>query len=114
MSRRRVLHLSEIQVLVGRMHRASLTMPAGSKVFLGELLAMMRGLKLPWHRRRLTAAGRRDILALIRILQSNHGRGYFDISHLPWADPVWSDAMKDGTRAGWGWCTLSGQWDGGV
>jgi hypothetical protein len=114
MSRRRVMLLSEMQVLAGRMYRASLTMPAGSRVFLAEIISMMRGLKMPWHRRRVTMAARRDMLALHEILTSNHGRGYFDWEHLPWAEAVYSDAMKDSSTAGWGWCTQSGKHDSGV
>jgi len=114
MAKRRVMMLSELQVLAGRMYRASLTMPPGSRVFLAEVLAMMRGLKMPWHRRRVTGAAREDMLTLLEILRSNHGRGYFDYTHLPWADAVYTDAMKDNSSAGWGWCTACGEHDSGI
>ena len=68
--------LSELRVLLGRMHRASMTMPGGAKAFLGNILSMIRGLKMPWHRRRMTAKARRDIHTLVGILRSNHGQGY--------------------------------------
>ena len=78
---RRVVTLRELQVLAGRMQRAILTMPPRSSVYLANVLAMMSGLKLPWHRRRMTAGARADIDMLIRVLEANMGRGYFDVSH---------------------------------
>ena len=113
MASKSVLTLAELRVLIGRMHRASMTMPSGSKAFLGSVLKMLRGLRLPHHRRRMTKMARRDILKLVEILRSNHGQGYFDTSHLPWADPIWTDAMKDPSSAGWGWCCGDGQYDRG-
>jgi len=114
MSAKKVINLHELQVLVGRMYRASLTMPFGSKVFLAELLRLTRGLKMPWHRRRMTALARSDIAALIEILTANHGRGYFDTGHLPVAPGIYTDAMKNDARAGWGWCSECGRHDAGV
>ena len=114
MAGRRVLCLSELRVLLGRMHRASMTMPNGAKAFLGNILQMIRGLKLPWHRRRMNNKARADIRSLIDILSHNHGQGYFDISHLPWAPAVWTDSMKDAERAGWGWCCENGEYDWGI
>ena len=110
----RVATLHELQVLVGRMHRAIMTMPPGSNIFLARVLPLLSGLKLPWHRRKLTAGARADILSVVRILESNMGRGYFDHSHMPWAPAVYSDAMKDGRVAGWGWCSFSGHYDFGL
>ena len=114
MAQRRVLTLTELQSIAGRMHRASMTLAAGSRIFLASILAMMRGLRLPWHRRRVTAAARDDLRAIAAILEANAGRGYFDISHLPWAPGVFTDAMKDDGRAGWGWCDETGAFDYGV
>ena len=114
MARRRVLTLSELQSIAGRMHRASMTLPSGSRVFVASILAMLRGLKLPWHRRRVTTAARDDLRAIADILDANAGRGYFDVSHLPWAPGVYTDAMKDSTRAGWGWCDETGAHEFGV
>ena len=114
MAERRWVRLNDLQVLLGRMYRASLTMPHGSRVYLSELIAMTRGLKKPWHRRRMTRAARDDIRMVISILQSNHGRGYFDISHLPWAPALYTDAMQDVKMAAWGWCSENGVWDAGI
>ena len=113
MAGKRTVTLSELRVLLGRMHRASMTMPGGSKAFLGNILDLIRGLKLPWHHRRMNAKSRRDIYKLVSILKSNHGQGYFDTSHLPWHPPVWTDAMKNENAAGWGWCCADGEYDYG-
>ena len=91
-----------------------MTMPPGSNVFLSRVLPLISGLTLPWHRRRLTAGARADILSVARILESNLGRGYFDYSHMPWAPAVYTDAMKDSSVAGWGWCSFSGHYDYGL
>ena len=113
MAERRVMTLHELQVIIGRMHRAVMTMPSGSSLFLARLIQLTRGLRMPWHRRRVPAGARSDIRAIIRILESNHGRGYFDYTHLPWAEDVYTDAMKDSRVAGWGWVTSSGWADYG-
>ena len=113
MSTRRVMTLHELQIIIGRMHRAVLTMPPGSNLFLARLIALTRGLSMPWHKRRVTAGARSDIRAVIRILSTNHGRGYFDYSHLPWADDVYTDAMKNSRLAGWGWVSMCGACDFG-
>ena len=114
MAKRRWVRLNDLQVLLGRMYRASITMPRGSRVYLSELIALTRGLKKPWHRRRMTEAARSDIKMVISILRSNHGRGYFDISHLPWAPALYTDAMQDQKQAAWGWCSENGFWDAGT
>ena len=73
--RSKSLNLSELRVLLGRMQRASMTMPQGSKAFLGGILSMIRGLKLPHHKKRLTRRTQADLLRLARILKMNHGQG---------------------------------------
>ena len=114
MAGKQTITLSELRVLLGRMHRASMTMPGGAKAFLGNILSMIRGLKMPWHRRRMTLKARRDIFILVDILKSNHGQGYFDTSHLPWHPAIWTDAMKVDNVAAWGWCCADGEYDYGV
>ena len=95
------------------MFRASMTLPQGSKAFLGGILKLIRGLKKPHHRRRLTDHVRNDIRRLVKLLLDNGGSGYFDISHLPWFPAIWTDAMKDRSSAGWGWCCANGLYDYG-
>ena len=114
MAGKQTVTLSELRVLLGRMHRASMTMPGGAKAFLGNILSMIRCLRMPWHRRRMTKKARKDIFTLVDILKSNHGQGYFDTSHLPWHPAVWTDAMKDDSGAAWGWCCADGEYDYGV
>ena len=105
--------LHQLQVVIGRMHRATMTMPPGSTIFLARLIALTRGLSMPWHRKRITAGAISDVVSIIRVLTTNHGRGYFDHSHLPWAADVYTDSMKDGRTAGWGWASLDGTYDFG-
>ena len=113
-ARANYLTLADMRTLLGRMIRASMTMPQGSKAFIGELLRLMRGLKCPHHRRRLTRAARQDFVRLASILRSNHGQGYFDTSHLPWFPAIWTDAMQTQRQAAWGWCCANGEYDYGV
>ena len=110
----RVVTLHDLQVLVGRMHRAIMTLPPGSNIFLSRILPLLSGLKLPWHRRRWSVGARADVLAVVRMLKANMGRGYFDHTHMPWAPPVYTDSMKDDRVAGWGWCSFTGHYDFGV
>ena len=63
-STRRALTLREMQSVAGRMQRAVLTLPQGAACFLANLFAIMRGLTLPWHKRRVTRANRADFSAL--------------------------------------------------
>ena len=110
----KILTLTELQTLVGRMHRAIMTLPPGSNIFLSRILPLLSGLVLPWHRRRVTAGARADFRAVAAMLEANMGRGYFDHEHMPWAPAVYTDAMKDGARAGWGWCDETGAHGAGV
>ena len=49
---RRNLSLREMQQAAGRMQRALLTMPPGAACFMANLFALMRGLSVPWQKRR--------------------------------------------------------------
>ena len=48
---------------------APMTMPPGASVYLANILALMSGLKLPWHRRRWTRAAREDLRTLVAVLR---------------------------------------------
>ena len=113
-SLQRSASLHELQVVIGRMHRATLTMPPGSTVFVARLIALTRGLTKPWHRKRITVGAHSDVMSIISVLTTNHGKGYFDHSHLPWAPDVYTDAMKDARVAGWGWASTDGSYDFGI
>lgn len=106
----RTLTLHDLQVLSGRMQRAALTMPPRAIVYLGNLLQLMRGLKLPWHRRRLTSEVRRDLRMLIAVLESNHGRGYFSYDQFGRAPALYTDAAKERSHTGGGYFSECGRY----
>ena len=100
--------LHELQVLAGRMHRASLTLPSKSNVFLYEILRLMHGLKYPWHKRRVTKRLRHDLSTLIYLLEHNHGTGLFDVTHMEYGPAIYTDAATDRHRSGGGYYTSDG------
>ena len=114
MAKRRVLTLHELQVLCGQVYRATMTLSHGANVFLSRLLALTRGLTMPWHRRRVTAGARNDLKMVIQALELNVGQGYFCTKHMPWAPPLFTDAMKDSHVAAWGWVSGCGAYDYGT
>ena len=105
------LTLKDLQVLAGRMQRASMTMPPRAIVYLANILKLMSGLKYPWHRRRVPAALRKDLHVLIRSLRHNQGRGYFCYDHFERAPAVYTDASKEASYAGGGYFSLCGTYD---
>ena len=107
----RTLTLHELQVLAGRIHRASLTLPMRAKAYMANVLRLMRGLKMPWHRRRVTAAARRDVRSMIEILEHNHGKGVFAFDDYPFSPPIYTDASVSSRYAGGGYFTLDGAYD---
>ena len=107
----RTVSLSYLRVLSGRLQRALMTMPPSAACLLTSIFALMRGLKLPWHRRRLTSAARKDLRTVISILESNHGRGYFSYDHMEYAPDVYTDASKERKFAGGGFVSDDGFYD---
>ena len=107
----RYLTLHDMQVLSGRMQRAALTMPPRAIVYLANLLQLTRGLKLPWHRRRVTAELRKDLDMLISVLESNHGQGYFCYNHFERAPAIYTDAAKERSHTGGGYFCTSGTYN---
>ena len=107
----RHITLHDLQVLSGRMQRATLTMPPRATVFLANVLHLMQGLKLPWHRKRITSEARRDILMLIRVLESNHGRGYFSYDEFTRAPALYTDAAKERSHTGGGYFSECGAYN---
>ena len=105
------LSLKEMQILSGRMQRAGLTMPPGALIYLTGILKMMRGLKLPWHKRRVTAEVRHDLRLLIAALETNGGRGYFAFDTFGRAPAVYTDAAKERSHTGGGFFATSGEYD---
>ena len=110
-SSRRVLSLVERQQIAGRMHRAVMTLPPGASCFLSNMFNLARGLRLPWHKRRTTAAEKGDYCTLHRLLSANLGRGYFSYDLFTWAYPCFSDACKSARFAGGGWISGCGRFN---
>ena len=110
-ARQRTVTLLELQVLSGRVQRATMTMPPGATVYLASVLSLMKGLKLPWHKRRLTREAKLDLHLLIEVLESNLGRGYFSHTHFEWAPAVYTDASKESRFAGGGFLSADGFYD---
>ena len=107
----RYLTLHDMQVLAGRMQRAALTMPPRAIVYLAHILRLMKGLTMPWHRRRVNAAVRRDIDMLISVLETNSGRGYFSYDRFGRAKDVFTDAAKERRHTGGGYFSTCGAYD---
>ena len=105
------LTLHDMQVLSGRMQRAALTMPPRATVYLANILKLMKGLRMPWHRRRLNAAVRKDLQMLITVLEENSGRGYFSYDQFGRAHDVYTDAAKERRHTGGGYFSLCGAYD---
>ena len=107
-STRHTLTLREMQQMAGRMQRAVMTLPPGAACFLHNLFALMRGLSVPWQRRRTSRALRSDFTALFDLLQANDGRGYFSLEHFRRAPEVDTDASKERRYAGGGYASRCG------
>ena len=86
-------------------------MPPKAIVYLASVFKLMKGLKLPWHRRRINAALKRDLKMLATVLKSNHGRGYFCHAHFDRAPAVWTDASKERGNTGGGYISGCGAYD---
>ena len=91
---RAVLSLQERQSIAGKMQRAALTLPPGARCLIQCTYGMMSGLRLAWQRRRTTRLERLNFRIFGGLLEENHGRGLFDMSHLPVAPMCMSDASK--------------------
>ncbi len=109
--------LRDMQVLAGRMQRAAMTMPPRAIVYISNILLLMHGLKYPWHRRRVSAALRRDLNMLISVLECNSGRGYFAYDQFSRAPDLYTDAAKERRHTGGGYfstCGAFGYWKFGA
>ena len=107
-AKRKTLTLREMQQVGGRMQRAVMTLPKGSMCFVAALFELMRGLKLPWQKRRTTKAVRADFATVAKLLGLNLGKGYFCVEHLAEAPPVFTDASKESRYAGGGYFSVCG------
>ena len=56
-----VWSLNQAQSAAGRIQHACLTFPPGANCMLKSLYAFMRGLTLPWQKRKVLASTRADV-----------------------------------------------------
>ena len=104
------LTLNEMQVAAGRIQRCVMTFPPGAGCLLSGLFGLMTGLRFAWQRRRLTRAIKLDFPIVRRLLQWNHGRGFFSYLGLPRAGEVRSDASRGSLYAGGGYVDVWGRY----
>ncbi|EOD11275.1 hypothetical protein EMIHUDRAFT_247959 [Emiliania huxleyi CCMP1516] len=104
------LTLNEMQVAAGRIQRCVMTFPPGAGCLLSGLFGLMTGLRFAWQRRRLTRAIKLDFQIVRRLLQWNHGRGFFSYLGLPRAGEVRSDASRGSLYAGGGYVDVWGRY----
>ena len=88
------LSLRDLQSVAGRMQRCIMTFPPGAACLLVGVFALMAGLRLPWHARRLNRGVRQDFAFVHRLLGLNLGRGYYSFANFTRAPPVATDASK--------------------
>ena len=104
----KVLTLREMQSVAGKLQRSALTFPPGAECIFASLYAFMRGLTLPWQRRRVSRGIQADIAWGIDMLKANLGRGYFSYDQFEWGPAMWTDASKAPRYTGGGWVTALG------
>ena len=107
---RRVLTLRDMQQLAGRMQRAVMTLPPGAACFLANLFALMRGLVLPWQKRRVSRVTRRDFTAIKELLELNLGKGYYTFDQFGRAPAVYTDASRSRAYTGGGYISMCGRY----
>ena len=108
---RPALTLREMQSIAGRMQRIIMTFPPGAACLLVSVFVLMAGLRLPWHKRRLTKAVRGDFKFVHRLLSMNLGKGFYSYANFKRAPPVQMDASKSKAYSGGGWVEQSGLYD---
>jgi hypothetical protein len=103
-----VLTLRDVQSLAGKLQRCALTFPPGSECVFASLYAFMRGLKLPWQKRKTSKGLRADMAWGACMLRANLGRGHFSYDLFKWGPPVWTDASKSRRYTGGGFVSSTG------
>ena len=99
---RPTLNLKEMQQVAGRMGRCVATFPPGARCLLCAVFALMVGLRLPWHRRRVSKAARDAFKYTRMLLLMVQGRGYYSYNNFPVAPGVRSDASRSREYTGGG------------
>lgn len=105
-----VMTLRDAQSIAGKMQRCALTFPPGSECVFASLYTFMRGLVLPWQKRRVSRGLKADIAWGLDMLRANLGRGYFSYDQFTWAPPAWTDASKSPRYTGGGYVLATGQY----
>ena len=103
-----VLSLRDVQSLAGKLQRCALTFPPGSECVFASLYAFMRGLTLPWQKRRTSKGLRADMAWGASMLRANLGRGHFSYDLFKWGPPAWTDASKSRRYTGGGFVSAAG------
>jgi len=80
--------------MAGRLQRAVLTLPPGSRCLLAPLYAAMSGLVRPWQRRKINTRLREDLRTILRMLTLNMGKGFYSYALHRRAPDVWTDASR--------------------
>ena len=106
----RVLSLRDVQSLAGRFQRASLTFPPGAACVFSSLYRFMRGLKLPWQKRRVPRSLADDMRWGAAMLRANLGRGWFSYDQFSFSPEVYTDASKSSSYTGGGYVEVTGQY----
>jgi hypothetical protein len=111
-ARKRSLSLSEMQRISGRMQRAIKTLPPGAACLLANLFALMRGLSLPWQKRRSSAALRSDVATVAELLELNEGKGFYRFDNFVRVPHVETDASRSGAYmySGGGYFSFCGRY----
>ena len=104
------LTLRDAQSLAGKMQRCALTFPPGAECVFASLYAFMRGLVLPWQKRRVSRGLRADVAWGVDMLRANLGKGYFSYDQFQWLPPAWTDASKSPRYTGGGYVLATGQY----
>ena len=107
---RHVMTLRDSQSLAGKLQRAALTFPPGSECIFSSIYAFMRGLSLPWQKRRISRGLQADVAWGAAMLRANLGRGYFSYDEFRWLPPAWTDASKSRGYVGAGYVSSSGSY----
>ena len=104
----KALPLKVRQSDIGRLHRAVSTLPAGAGIYLANILMAIRGLTLPWQKRRVSKSEKSDLLSVASLLEANLGKGYYSWRTLGRAPALYTDASKKQGYAGGGYVSMCG------
>ena len=108
---RKTITLREMQSAAGKMQRAAMTLPPGAACLIVSIFTLMAGLRLPWHRRKVTKQARVDLLWMRFLLSLNMGKGYYSLAGFGSAPEVRSDASKSKKLTAGGYASRCGMYN---